>query len=59
MKIVLFITIIFTNGVTLQDKIPFNSYDDCYMNAMSIIRKIESQHDNVEKLYAECVEVKE
>jgi len=59
MKIVLFITIIFTNGVTLQDKIPFNSYDDCYINAMSIIYKIETQHKDVDKLYVECVEVKE
>lgn len=43
MKIILFITIIFSNGTMVEDKIPFKSYDECYVNAMMLIQKIESQ----------------
>ena len=57
MKIILFITIIFSNGTMVEDKIPFKSYDECYVNAMMLIQKIESQKI-VDKMYVSCVEVK-
>ena len=56
MKIILFITIIFSNGTMVEDKIPFKSYDECYVNAIMLIQKIESQKV-VDKMYVSCVEI--
>ncbi len=55
MKVILFITIVFTNGTSVMDNIPTKNYDECFYLGRQITQEIQDNPE-IKHVLVDCVE---